>query len=47
MTLNGIVLLCVFEHERLEPTFLRTSQGNVKTLAKLKQVLQLGMLFTS
>ena len=35
MTLNGRILQGLFEHERLKPAKLRTSEGNVNTLAKL------------
>ena len=39
MTLDGIILKGIFEHERLKPTVIRTSHGNVQNLAELKQVL--------
>ena len=39
MTLDGIILKGIFEHERLKPTLIRTSSGNVKNLAELKQVM--------
>ena len=35
LTLDDTVLLGLFEHERLKPALLRTSHGNVKTLAEL------------
>ena len=35
MTLDGGILLGLFEHERLKPTVIRTSEGNVNDLAKL------------
>ena len=35
MTLDGIILKGIFEHERLKPTVIRTSCGNVQNLAKL------------
>ena len=38
MTLDGIILKGIFEHERLKPTVIRTSQGNVQNLAELKQI---------
>ena len=38
MTLDGIILKGIFEHERLKPTIIRTSQGNVQNLAELKQI---------
>ena len=37
MTLEGRVLRGLFEHERLKPTNIRTSQGNVHSLVQLKQ----------
>ena len=42
MTLDGRILRGLFEHERLNPTNIRTSQGNVKNLAQLKQVMNAG-----
>ena len=39
MTLDGIILKGIFEHERLKPTIIRTSHGNVENLAELKQVM--------
>ena len=39
MTLNGRILRGLFEHERLKPTNIRTSQGNIQNLAQLKQVM--------
>ena len=38
MTLDGIILKGIFEHERLKPTIIRTSHGNVQNLAELKQL---------
>ena len=37
MTLDGIILKGIFEHERLKPTVIRTSHGNVHNLAELRQ----------
>ena len=34
MTLDGKILRGLFKHERLKPTIIRTSQGNVQNLAK-------------
>ena len=34
MTLDGKILQGLFEHERLKPTILRTSEGNVSNLVK-------------
>ena len=39
MTLDGVMLRGIFEHERLKPTVVRTNQGIVYNLAELKQVL--------
>ena len=39
MTLDGIILKGIFEHERLKPTIIRTSHGNVQNLAELQQVM--------
>ena len=39
MTLDGVMLRGIFEQERLKPAIVRTNQGNVNNLAKLKQVM--------
>ena len=39
MTLDGIILKGIFEHQRLKPTIIRTSHGNVQNLAELRQVM--------
>ena len=39
MTLDGIILKGIFEHERLKPTVIRKSPGNIQNLAELKQVM--------
>ena len=44
MTLDGKILRSLFEFERIKPATLRTSHGNVNTLAQLKQVLSLGII---
>ena len=44
MTLHGNILRGLFEYERLKPTIIRTSHGNVHNLAQLKQVMTLGMV---
>ena len=41
ITLDGKLLRGLFEHERLKPAIIRTSQGNVTNLSKLKQVILL------
>ena len=43
MILNGKILRGLFEHERLKPANIRTSQGNVHSLMQLKQVINIGM----
>ena len=44
MTLDGKLLRRLFEHERLKPAVIRTNQGNVTNLSKLKQVMSSGLL---
>ena len=39
MTLDGKILRGIFEHKRLKPTIIRTNQGNVQNLAKLRQIM--------
>ena len=36
MTLDGVILRGIFEHERLKPAIIRTNQGNLNNLAELK-----------
>ena len=43
MTLDGKILRGLFEHGRLKPAIIRTSQRNVYTLLQLKQVVNIGM----
>ena len=43
MTLDGIMLKGIFEHERLKPAVIRTSRGNIQKLAELKQVMNTDM----
>ena len=43
MPLEGKILRGLFEHERLKPANVRTSQGNVQNLAKLKQIINVGL----
>ena len=38
MLLDGKLLRGLFKHERLKPVILRTSEGNVTNLVKLKQL---------
>ena len=44
MTMDGKLLRGLFEHERLEPTVLKTDQGNVSTLPALRKVINLGIM---
>ena len=39
MTLDGKLLRGLFDHERIKPAIIRTSEGNVSNLAHLKQVM--------
>ena len=45
MTLDGRILKGLFEHERLKPTNIRMSQGNVQNLVQLKQIMNTGLKF--
>ena len=44
ITLDGKILRGLFEHERLKPAIIRTSQGNVCNIPQLKQVVNIGMM---
>ena len=44
MTLDGRILWGLFEDK---PAILRTSEGNVKNLAKLKQIINAGLALSS
>ena len=46
MTLDGKLLRGLFELERLKPAIIRTNQGNVTILSKLKQVMSSGLVTT-
>ena len=46
ITLDGKLLRGLFEHERLKPVVIRTNQGNVTNLSKLKQIMSLELLET-
>ena len=39
MTLDGVMLRGIFDHERLKPAIIRTNQGNIQNLAELKQIM--------
>ena len=44
ITLDRKLLRGLFEHERLKPAVIRTNQGKVTNLSKLKQVMSSGLL---
>ena len=44
ITLEGKLLRGLFEHKSLKPAVIRTNHGNVTNLAKLRQVMALGLL---
>ena len=44
-TLNGKLLLGIFEYERFKPAVIRTCQGNVPSLSQLKHILHAGIKF--
>ena len=44
MSLDGKLLRGLFEHERIKPAIIRTSEGNVSNLVHLKQVMSTGIL---
>ena len=46
MTLDGKIFQGPVEHERLKLTILRTSEGNVSNLVKLKQIINTGLTFS-
>ena len=46
MMLDGKLLRGLFEHERLKPAILRTSEGNVTNLVKHKQLFNMGLTFS-
>ena len=45
MTLDGIILKGIFEHERLKPTVIRTNHRNVQNLAELRQIMNTNLRF--
>ena len=44
ITLDGKISRGLFEHERLKSVMLRMSEGNIKNLSHLKQVINMGLL---
>ena len=43
MMLDGKILRGLFEHKRLKPAIIRTSQGNIHYLPQLKQMINIGI----
>ena len=43
MALDGKILRGLFEHKRLKPAIIRTSQGNMGNLVQLKQIINVGL----
>ena len=43
MTLDNRILRGLLEHDRLKPTNIRISQGNVQNLTQLKQIMNAGL----
>ena len=46
MTLDGKILRGLFEHKRLKPAIIRTSQGNIQNLAELRQIMNANLKIT-
>ena len=44
MTLDGKLLRGLFEHKRIKPAIIRTSEGNFNNLSHLKQVMSTGIM---
>ena len=44
MNLDGKLLQGLFEHKRIKPAIIRTSEGNITNLAHLKQVMSVGIM---
>ena len=44
MTLDGKLLQGLFEHKRIKPAVIRTSEGNITNLTHLKQIVSVGMI---
>ena len=45
MTLDCKILRGLFEHKRLKPAIISTSQGNIQNLAKLRQVMSANLKY--
>ena len=46
MMLDGKLLRGLFKHQRLKSAILRTSEGNITNLVKLKQLINTGLTFS-
>ena len=46
MMLDGKLLRGLFKQERLKPVILKTNEGNVTNLVKLKQLFNTGLTFS-
>ena len=44
MTLDGKLLRGLFEHERIKPAVIRTSESNITNLGHLKQIMPVGIM---
>ena len=44
MIMDGKLLQGLFEHERIKPVVIRTSEGNITNLAHLKQIISVGII---
>ena len=44
MTLDGKLLQGLFEHKRIKPAVMRTSEGNITNFAHLKQIMSIGVI---
>ena len=44
ITLDDKLLQGLFEHKRIKPAVIKTSEGNITNLAHLKQVISVGMI---
>ena len=44
MAIDRKILRGLFEHKRLKPAILRTSEGNLSNLSQLKQIINVGLM---
>ena len=44
MMLGSKILRGLFEHERLNPAIIKTSQGNIHNSPQLKQAINIGIM---